>query len=460
MFRKLLVANRGEVAVRIARTCRRLGVSPVAVHSEADAGAPWLEAFDEAICLGPSHPGRSYLDQSAVLQAAVQAEVQAIHPGWGFLAENALFAARVRQLRIAWVGPTPGAIRMMGDKALARETMARAGLPTIPGSDGLVADVEEAKRLADDIGYPVLLKATAGGGGKGMRIVREPGELAAAFTEASREAEAAFGNPGLYMEKFIEHGRHIEFQVLGDTFGAAVHLGERECSVQRRHQKLVEEAPSPALTEDQRREFGAKVARAVAALGYVGAGTMEFLRGPDGSLYFMEMNTRLQVEHPVTEEITGIDLVEHQLRIAAGEHLSLRQEEISWSGHAVEARINAEDPARDFQPGPGTITRFDFPADRGPGTVRVDTHVLSVPAEVPPFYDSLVAKVIARGEDREAAIDTLRNCLAAARVEGVPTTIPAHLRILDHPDFRAGTYDTGLVAGLDLGGNAAGGTED
>jgi acetyl-CoA carboxylase biotin carboxylase subunit len=449
MFRRVLVANRGEVAVRVARTCRRLGVSPIAVYSEADRGAPWLDEFDAAVCIGPSHPGRSYLDQEAILEAAGHTDSQAVHPGWGFLAENALFATRVRQACLAWIGPPPRAIRVMGDKALARRTVKDAGLPTIPGSEGLLTRGDRALALAREVGFPVLLKATAGGGGKGMRVCRDEAELETNFVEASREAEASFGDPGLYMEKFIENGRHIEFQVMADRYGNVVHLGERECSVQRRHQKLVEEAPSPALDADTREEFGKIVATAVARIGYEGAGTVEFLRGPEGRLYFMEMNTRLQVEHPVTEMITGVDLVEHQLRVAANERLSLRQEEIRWEGHAIEARINAEDPEQDFEPGPGTVERFDFPADLGPGSVRVDTHLVA-PAEVPPFYDSLVAKVIAAGASRDEAIETLRRCLASSEVQGVPTTIGAHLKILDSEPFRSGTYDTGLVGELDL----------
>jgi len=445
MFRRLMVANRGEVAVRVAKTARRLGISPVAIYSEADAGAPWLSHFDRAVAIGPAHPGKSYLDQDAILQAAVQEDCQALHPGWGFLAENALFAARVKQLGIAWVGPPARAIRLMGDKATARRTMAALGLPTIPGSEGLIADADQARRFADEVGYPVLLKATAGGGGRGMRVAKNAKELSHAFDEASREAQASFGDPGLYLEKYVLNGRHIEFQVLACSWKRAVHLGERECSVQRRHQKLVEEAPSPVLDAATRDDLGARITRALPELGYEGAGTLEFLRDPAGPLYFMEMNTRLQVEHPVTEMITGVDIVEHQLRIAANEPLALRQEEIALSGHAIEARINAEDPAKGFQPNPGPIERFDVPLDRGPGTVRVDTH-LSPPDRVPPFYDSLIAKVIAHGATRDAARETLRRALAATKADGVPTTIPAHLAILDDPRFASGNYDTSLLA--------------
>ncbi|MDH3284415.1 MAG: ATP-grasp domain-containing protein [Acidobacteriota bacterium] len=449
MFRRLLIANRAEVAVRIARTCRSLGIETVGVYSEADAGASWLDAFDRAVCIGPGHAGRSYLAQEALLQAALQEECQALHPGWGFLAENALFATRVEQLGIAWVGPTPRAIRLMGDKALARETMAAVGLTVIPGSHGVLSSANEARRAADEIGYPVLLKAKAGGGGRGMRLGRDAAELAVAFEEASQEAASAFGDAGLYLEKFIAPGRHIEFQVLGDAYGAAIHLGERECSVQRRHQKLVEEAPSQAVDDATRERLGAQIAEAVAGLRYRGVGTMELLRAASGELFFMEMNTRLQVEHPVTEAITGIDLVEQQLRVAAGQPLALRQEDVRFTGHAVEARINAEDPERDFQPAPGRIEELSFPADRGPGHVRVDTHV-TAPYDVPPFYDSLIAKVIASADTREDALDTLRDCLAGARVVGVPTTISAHLKVLDDSRFRSGDYDTGLIDAIGL----------
>jgi acetyl-CoA carboxylase biotin carboxylase subunit len=449
MFRSLIVANRGEVAVRVARTCRRLGVRVVAVHSEADVGASWLDAFDDTICIGPAHPGRSYLDQDAILEAAVHSECQALHPGWGFLAENATFAARVEQLQISWVGPSPRAIRMMGDKALARRTMAAAGVPVIPGSDGILGGVEEARACAERIGYPVLLKATAGGGGRGMRLCRKDSELERSYAEAGQEAGSAFGDAGLYLESFVAAGRHIEYQVLGDTFGNGIHVGERECSVQRRHQKLVEEAPSPALDAATREEIGRRAAHAVEALRYRGAGTLEFLRSPAGDLFFMEMNTRLQVEHPVTEEITGIDLVEQQLRIAANERLSIGQEDVRVSGHSVEARINAEDVERDFRPAPGRIETLEFPADLGPGRIRVDTHV-TAPDDIPPFYDSLIGKVIATAGTRQDAIETLRRCLASARVAGVPTTIPAHLTILDDDDFRAGEYDTSLLDRLAL----------
>jgi acetyl/propionyl-CoA carboxylase alpha subunit len=374
----------------------------------------------------------------AILQAAEQTDCQALHPGFGFLAENALFAARVRQQQVAWVGPPPRAIARMGDKAEARRAMHAAGVPTIPGTEGILASVDEARAAAEEVGYPVLLKATAGGGGKGMRRCDRPEDLESAFTEASMEAEKAFGNAGLYLEKVLVNARHVEFQVLADHYGAAVHLGERECSVQRRHQKLLEEAPSPAVDAAQRAEAGGLAAQAAVAIGYSSAGTMEFLRDRDGSLYFMEMNTRLQVEHPVTEMITGVDIVEQQLRIAANEPLAMRQEELRIDGHAIEFRINAEDPANDFRPDPGRIERFEPPQG---DHIRVDTHVRTGYA-IPPFYDSMIAKLIVHGADRSQAIERSAGALAAFAVEGVKTTIPIHQRILKEPDFVAGAYDT------------------
>ena len=447
MFRRVMVVNRGEVAVRVARTCRRLGVSPWTIYSEADRDAGWLDEFDGRVCVGASRPAHSYLNQDAIVEAIVQSECQAVHPGWGFLAENAIFAARVRQLQIAWIGPKPRTMRWMGDKALARKTVADHDLPTIPGSVGVLAHLDEAREVAERIGYPVLLKATAGGGGRGMRIATDAGDLECAFDEASREAASAFGNDGLYLEKFIASGRHIEFQVLGDTWGRAVCLGERECSVQRRHQKLIEEAPSPALDPETREAMNARVAAATAAIGYEGAGTIEFLRADDGALYFMEMNTRLQVEHTITEAVTGVDLVEWQMRIAAGEALPAALGSTPSDGHAIEVRINAEDPEQDFRPAPGTVDEFFVPLDLGPGTIRVDTH-LKTPAKISPFYDSLIAKVIAHGKDRATALETLVRCLEATQVSGLPTTIPAHLKILASPRFIAGDYDTTLIETL------------
>jgi acetyl-CoA carboxylase biotin carboxylase subunit len=444
MFRSVLIANRGEIALRVIRACKELGIRTVAVSSEADRHSPHLEQADKVVVIGGSRSSESYLNMDAILQAAVQNECQALHPGYGFLAENALFSALCAQSKVTFIGPPPGATRLMGDKARARETMRRLGLDPIPGTEGTLSGVDAAAAIAGDIGYPVLLKATAGGGGKGMRVVREAGDVKRAFEEASMEAEKAFGNPSLYMEKYITAGRHIEFQVLADAFGDAVYLGERECSIQRSHQKLIEEAPSPVMTADLRREFGSKVARAVAAVGYVNAGTVEFLRDSDGKLYFMEVNARLQVEHPVTEMVTGIDIVKEQLAIAANCPLSIKQEDVSLDGHAIEVRINAEDPERGFKPDPGTVKVFEPPAGK---SVRVDTHVRAG-YTIPPFYDSLICKLIGHGRDRKAAIKTVIEALRAFRIEGVKTTIPIHIGILSTPEFARGEYDTGFVQGF------------
>jgi acetyl-CoA carboxylase biotin carboxylase subunit len=445
VFRRLLVANRGEIALRVLRAAKSMDIETVAVHSDADRDAPWLEAADLTVCIGPARSGASYLDPRKVLQAAEQTECQAIHPGYGFLSENAGFAAACEQQGVAFVGPGPGVIRRMGDKAEAKRGAAEAGLPTIPGSEGILESAARAAEVAGEIGYPVLLKARSGGGGRGMRACDDPAALRRAFEEASREAEGAFGDAGLYLEKRIEGGRHVEFQVLCDAFGNGVHLGERECSVQRNHQKLVEESPSPALDRDARRTFGERVATAAVALGYRNAGTVEFLRDRDGSLYFMEMNTRLQVEHPVTEMVTGIDLVEAQLRIAANQPLWFRQDEIRFAGHAVELRINAEDPDREFRPDPGMLTAFEAPPEEIAGCrVRWDSAVRNG-YRIPPHYDSMIGKLIVHGPDRETAIDGAAAALRALRIEGVATTRSLHLRILDHERFRSGAYDVDFV---------------
>jgi acetyl-CoA carboxylase biotin carboxylase subunit len=438
MFRRLLVANRGEVAARIIRACRELGIETVAVYSSADAQSPHLRLADHRVCIGPAPSSDSYLHMDAILQAAEQTDCQALHPGFGFLAENAHFAARVRQQQLTWIGPPSRAIARMGDKAEARRAMKATGLPTIPGTEGILEDADEAARAAADVGYPVLLKATAGGGGKGMRRCDNEDELAKAYAEASLEAEKAFGNAGLYLEKVLLGARHIEFQVLADVFGSAIHLGERECSVQRRHQKLLEEAPSPAVEESKRDEVGRRAAEAASAIGYSSAGTMEFLRDADGNYYFMEMNTRLQVEHPVTEMITGVDIVKEQIRIAANQPLGITQDDVTIDGHAIEFRINAEDPDQDFRPDPGVVSLFEPPAGDG---VRVDSHVESG-YEIPPFYDSMIAKLIVHGADRGDAIKRAERALDDFRIEGVATTIPIHRRILAEPAFREGVYDT------------------
>ena len=457
MFKRILVANRGEIAGRIIRTCRALGIETVAVRSEADAGAPWLEGADATVCIGPARADRSYLDADAILQAAEQTEARAIHPGYGFLAENAVFAARCAQHGITFIGPGPAAMRKMGDKLEAKRTMAAAGVPTIPGSLAALASPGEARDLAETIGYPVLLKAAAGGGGKGMRRCDDAAALGAAFAEAALEAGKAFGDARLYLEAYVEGGRHIEFQVLADAYGDAVHLGERECSIQRSHQKLLEESPSPVLGEEERAGLGARAAEAAASFGYVGAGTLEFLRAPDGAMYFMEMNTRLQVEHPVTELVTGLDLVAKQIEIAAGRRLALRQGDVRFVGHAIEMRINAEDPASGFRPDPGLVTEVVTPEAVDPGTtVRWDAGV--APGwRVPPHYDSMIGKLIVHAPDRSTAIVAARRALAGLRIGGVKTTIPLHARILEDEEFVRGSYDLALLSRRQLVTPAAAG---
>jgi acetyl-CoA carboxylase biotin carboxylase subunit len=446
MFKKLLIANRGEVAVRVARTARRLGIATVGVHSQADASAAWLEQFDERVNLGGATPRESYLRAESIVQAALQSGATALHPGWGFLSENSRFAALVEQHGIRFVGPSARIMRTMGLKSPAKETMRAAGLPVIPGSIGLLESIEEARRYAEEVGYPVILKADAGGGGRGMRLVRNPSELEPAWASATNEATAAFGNGKLYLEKYLSGGRHIEVQVLGDAFGNAVHLYERECSVQRKHQKLIEETPSPALLPSQREQLGAMSARAAANLRYANAGTIEFLRSAGGEIYFMEMNTRLQVEHPVTELTTGLDLVEQQLRIAANQPLALRQEEIQPKGHAIECRINAEDPMQDFKPSPGVLEAFDFPRELAGATVRIETHMREGD-EISPYYDSLIAKVVVHAPCRAEAIAAMQHVLHGARVRGVATTIPVHLAVLASREFTSGVYDTASLPG-------------
>jgi acetyl-CoA carboxylase biotin carboxylase subunit len=445
MFKRILVANRGEIAARVLRACRELRIETVAVYSEADRDAPWLAGATFTVCLGPSKASQSYLDQDAVLQAAEQTEARAIHPGYGFLSENAVFAARCAQHGITFIGPPPSAIRRMGDKLEAKRTMAAAGVPTIPGSLDALGSAAEAAGLAERTGYPVLLKAAAGGGGKGMRRCDDARSLPAAFAEATLEAEHAFGDPRLYLEKYLEGGRHIEFQIVADAYGRAVHLGERECSVQRHHQKLVEESPSPVITPALRADLGARAAAAAASFGYVNAGTLEFLRDASGGLVFMEMNTRLQVEHPVTELCTGVDLVREQIGIAANRPLSLTQDGIRLAGHAIELRINAEDPDAGFAPDPGLVTAVSIPSSPGGGvTVRWDGAV-AAGWRIPPHYDSMVGKLIVHAADRPGAIAAARQALAALRLDGIKTTIPLHARILEDPDFVAGTYDVSFL---------------
>jgi acetyl-CoA carboxylase biotin carboxylase subunit len=438
---KLLIANRGEIALRILRTCREMGIATVAVHSTVDRNALHVQLADEAVCVGEAPSSRSYLNIPNILAAATSRGADAIHPGYGFLAENANFAEICQAHSITFVGPSPESIRAMGDKATAKHTMQRVGVPTIPGSEGLLDSPETAAGLAAAMGYPVMIKATAGGGGRGMRLVPSAEQLESLFRAAQGEAEAAFGNPGLYMEKFIDRPRHVEVQVLADRHGHVIHLGERDCSVQRRHQKLLEEAPSPGLSADLRQRMGDAAVSAARSIGYEGAGTVEFLLDHSGRFYFMEMNTRIQVEHPVTEMVTGIDLIAEQLRIAGGEPISVLQEEIQIRGHAIECRINAEDPSHNFRPAPGRITGWLPPG--GPG-VRVDSHVYTG-YEIPPFYDSLIGKLIVWGVDRDAALRRMRRALSECAITGIPTTIDFHLALLDRPEFQRGDIHTKFV---------------
>jgi acetyl-CoA carboxylase biotin carboxylase subunit len=437
MFKKILIANRGEIALRIISACRELGIRTVAVYSEADRDALHVRFADEDVCIGPAPSSASYLNISAIVSAAEITEADAIHPGYGFLSENAYFAEILQDCHITFIGPTPDTIRRMGDKSVARQTVAAAGVATVPGSPGPVGSLEEALEFAGKVGYPVILKASAGGGGRGMRVGRDERELQEAFETARTEAEKAFGNAEVYLERYVEDPRHIEFQVFGDRHGNLGHMGERECSIQRRHQKLIEEAPSPALDDDLRARMGEAALRAARAVNYQNAGTVEFLLDRGGRFYFMEMNTRLQVEHPVTEEVTGIDMVKEQIAVAAGERLSFAGQSLTPRGHAIEFRINAEDPVR-FTPSPGRIAAFHSPG--GPG-VRVDTAAYQGYV-IPPHYDSLIAKLIVSGRDRAEAISRGRRALDLFVVEGVQTTIPMHRRILDEADFLDGRLST------------------
>ena len=442
MFEKILVANRGEVALRIMRAARELGVKTVAVYSTEDADTYPVRYADEAVCIGPAQANKSYLVMSNIIAAAKNTGAEAIHPGYGFLAENADFARACADNDLVFIGPSAECIERMGDKSSARETMKGCGVPTVPGSDGCIDTAAEAKAFADSVGYPVLIKATAGGGGKGMREVHDPSELEAQYQAARTEAGAAFGNDGVYLEKLVLRPRHVEVQVLADDFGNHIALCERDCSVQRRHQKLIEEAPSPALDDELRRAMGVAAIKAVRAVDYRNAGTIEFLLDERGHFYFMEMNTRVQVEHPVTEEITGTDIIKEQLRIAAGEPMSCAgRAPFSPSGHAIELRINAEDPEHGFRPCPGTVTRFEPPA--GPG-VRVETY-LRPGSRISPYYDSLVAKVVVHGQDRAEAVARAKRALDEFVIEGIATTIPFHKRVLDNEVFLAGDATTDFI---------------
>jgi len=438
VFKKVLIANRGEIALRVIRACRELGLQTVAVYSEADRDSLHVRFADDDVCIGPPPARLSYLNIPAIIAAAEITGADAIHPGYGFLAENAEFAEACRNSNITFIGPTPEQIQLMGDKAAARKLAAELGIPVVPGSPGPVDDADRALAIAREIGFPVIIKAAAGGGGKGMRVAQDAEAFGQAFQLARNEALAAFGSPDVYLEKYLARPRHIEIQIMGDRHGKVMHLGERDCSIQRRHQKLIEEAPSPALDQSARERIGEAAVRACAHIGYVGAGTVEFLLDEDRCFYFMEMNTRIQVEHPVTEMVTGFDLVKEQIRVAAGERLSFTLMGNRLRGHAIECRVNAEDPSRGFQPSPGTITAYHPPG--GPG-VRVDTHIYAG-YTVPPYYDSLLAKVIVHGNSRAEALARMSQALDSFIIEGVTTTIPFLKRVIHHPDFQAGQVDT------------------
>ncbi|KAA0221728.1 acetyl-CoA carboxylase biotin carboxylase subunit [candidate division KSB1 bacterium] len=439
-MKKVLIANRGEIALRIIRACKELGIKTVAVYSEADAESLHVRFADEAVCIGAGPSKDSYLNIPRIISAAEVTNAEAIHPGYGFLAENAHFAEITASCNLKFIGPTPEMITAMGDKAFAKDTMRKAGVPTIPGSNGILASADQALAFAEEFGYPVIIKATAGGGGRGMRVVREKNELAKAFDQAQAEAGAAFGNPAVYMEKYFEHPRHIEIQLIGDTHGNIVALGERECSIQRKHQKLIEEAPSPALTEEIRQQMCAAAVAGARSVNYVNAGTIEFLFDA-GKFYFMEMNTRIQVEHPVTESVFGLDLVKEQIRVACGEKLDNLNPNFKMRGHAIECRINAEDPAKDFRPSPGRIETWHMPGGIG---IRVDTHAYAG-YKIPPFYDSLIAKLIAFGKSRAEAIERMERALEEFIVEGVHTTIPFHQKVMADPVFQSGQLDVKFV---------------
>ncbi len=435
MFKKVLIANRGEIALRVIRACREMGIETVAVHSTADANAMAVRLADESVCIGPPPGKDSYLNIPSILSAAAVTGADAIHPGYGFLSENSQFARMVEEHGFTFIGPKPEHIDMMGDKIMAKQTVAKLGLPVVPGSDGAIENVEQGFEFARATGFPVLIKAASGGGGKGMQVVHKEEDFAEAFSMARSEAKVNFGDDTIYMEKFLEKPRHIEIQIFGDMHGHAIHLGERDCSIQRRHQKLLEEAPSPILSEEERNEIGTLAADVVKEIGYYGAGTIEFLY-EDNKFYFMEMNTRIQVEHPVTEMITGIDLIAEQIRVAAGEPLSIKKDRIRLRGHAIEVRINAEDPDT-FMPSPGTITQFHTPGGLG---VRFDS-ALYTGYTIPPYYDSMIGKLIVHGRNREECIRRLKRAITETVIEGVKTTLPAHIWILDQPEFLSGDYD-------------------
>jgi len=444
MFKKILIANRGEIALRIIRTCREMGIKSVAVYSTADRDSLHVRFADEAVCIGPPASKDSYLNIPNIIAAAELTNADAIHPGYGFLSENAKFSAICAEYGIKFIGATADQIEKMGDKASAKETMKKAGVPTVPGSDGLIPDVKTGIKLAKEIGYPVIIKATAGGGGRGMRIIWKDEEFEPNWDSARQEAAAAFGNDGIYLEKFVEEPRHIEIQVVGDQYGKVCHLSERDCSIQRRHQKLVEEAPSPFITPELRAKMGEAAIKGASAVNYEGAGTIEFLVDKHRNFYFMEMNTRIQVEHPVTEEVINFDLIKEQIKVAAGIPISGKSYEPTM--HSIECRINAEDPFNNFRPSPGKITNFHSPGGHG---VRVDTHVYAG-YTIPPNYDSMIAKLICTAQTREEAISTMERALSEFVIEGIKTTIPLHIRLMRDPNFRAGNFTTKFMETFDL----------
>ncbi|PEY41659.1 acetyl-CoA carboxylase biotin carboxylase subunit [Bacillus cereus] len=439
MIKKVLIANRGEIAVRIIRACKEMNIETVAVYSEADKESLHVQIADEAYCVGPTVSKESYLNLTNIISVAKLTGCDAIHPGYGFLAENADFAELCRECNLIFIGPSPEAISKMGTKDVARDTMKEAGVPIVPGSQGIIKNTEEAIELANQIGYPVIIKATAGGGGKGIRVARDEEALVKGIQITQQEASTAFGNPGVYLEKYVEDFRHVEIQIMADTHGNAIHLGERDCTIQRRLQKLLEESPSPALDTSVRKQMGEAAVKAAVAVDYTGAGTVEFIyEYKTKSFYFMEMNTRIQVEHPVTELVTGVDLIKEQIRVASGETLSLQQEEVQFNGWAMECRINAENPAKNFMPSPGKVEMYLPPGGFG---IRVDSAVYPG-YSIPPFYDSMIAKLIVHGKTREEAIAKMKRALSEFVIEGVHTTIPFHLQLLDHPDFIKGEFNT------------------
>jgi acetyl-CoA carboxylase, biotin carboxylase subunit len=444
MFSKILIANRGEVALRIIRACKELGIRTVAVYSQPDISSLHVRFADEAICIGSAASANSYRNVPSIISAAEITDVEAIHPGYGFLAEDAHFAEICESCKIKFIGPTPENIRLMGDKMAAKDSAKKAGVPTIPGSKTVIKAKEDALKVAKEMGYPVIIKAAAGGGGKGMRICHNDIRLIGALLTAQREAEAAFGNPDVYIEKYIERPRHIEIQILGDSHGHIIHLGERDCTIQRRHQKLIEETPSPVLDSKLRKRMGEAAVKCAKSIGYVNAGTVEFLLDEKGNFFFMEMNTRIQVEHPITEMVTGVDLVKEQIRIAAGERLKLKQDDVTFTGSAIECRINAEDPDNDFMPCPGTIHLFNAPGGRG---VRLDTHAYAG-YTISPYYDSMIGKLIAYGKDRNEAINICRRALDEFIIDPIKTTIPFHRHVMNNPAFLRGKFSTDFVERL------------